>query len=276
MSRMMCRAVSMSATGVGGADAGDGHAGGVGQVGEPVGAGGGQLAGVGEQDADVAVGLVAAGAGGAQGGQDRIGGLPGGVHRARWRAGVFMRGHLPVQSWHSPSGARDAVGLFGAAGGAGAPGGQGLGQGGELGGGGLPFGQGQVGAVEVGDAQAAPPQDLGDGGLAAGAQPLGAELAEGEQVLRCPVVGVGGDAVAAPVGVVELDVDAPGRAPSRVGMRRLEGRVLLDCMSVRVLSRDGLGRQGPGCWQAKDRPRAVSGREIGESASGAGDRDECA
>jgi hypothetical protein len=54
--------------GVGGADSGDGFAGGLGQVGEPVGAGGGQLAGVGEQDADVAVGLVAAGAGGAQGG----------------------------------------------------------------------------------------------------------------------------------------------------------------------------------------------------------------
>ena len=65
--------------GVGGPDAGDGSAGGVGQVGEPVGAGGGQLAGVGEQDADVTVGLVAAGAGGAQGGQDRIIVLPGGV-----------------------------------------------------------------------------------------------------------------------------------------------------------------------------------------------------
>ena len=63
--------------GVGGPDSGDGFAGGVGQVGEPVGAGGGQFAGVGEQDADVAVGLVAAGAGGAEGGQDRISGLPG-------------------------------------------------------------------------------------------------------------------------------------------------------------------------------------------------------
>ena len=106
-------------------------------------------------------------------------------------------------------GARDAVGLFGAAGGAGAPGGQGLGDRGELGGGGVAFGQGQVGAVEVGHAQAAAPQDLGGGGLAAGAQPLGAELADGEQVLGGPVVGVGGDAVAASVGVVELDVDAP-------------------------------------------------------------------
>jgi hypothetical protein len=33
--------------------------------------------GVGEQDADVAVGLVVAGAGRAEGGQDGIGGLPG-------------------------------------------------------------------------------------------------------------------------------------------------------------------------------------------------------
>ena len=48
------------------------------------------------------------------------------------------------------------------------------------------------------------------GACAAGTQPLGAELAGGVQVLRCPVVGVGGDAVAVPVGVVELDVDAPG------------------------------------------------------------------
>ena len=64
--------------GVAGPDSGDGLAGGLGQVGEPVGAGGGQLAGVGEQDADVAVGLVAAVAGGAQGGQDRIDRL------ARW------------------------------------------------------------------------------------------------------------------------------------------------------------------------------------------------
>src|SRR6266702_5195443 len=63
--------------GVGGADAGDGFAGGLGKVGEPVGAGGGQLAGVGEQDADVTIGLVTAGAGSTQGGQDRIGRLPG-------------------------------------------------------------------------------------------------------------------------------------------------------------------------------------------------------
>src|SRR6266576_2265154 len=69
--------------GVAGAGSGDGPAGGGGQVGEPVGAGGGQLAGVGEQDADVAVGLVAAVAGGAQGGQDRIIVLPAGVHRAQ-------------------------------------------------------------------------------------------------------------------------------------------------------------------------------------------------
>jgi hypothetical protein len=70
-------------SGVAGAGSGDGFAGGLGQVGEPVGAGGGQLAGVGEQDADVAVGLVAAVAGGAQGGQDRIIVLPGGVYRAQ-------------------------------------------------------------------------------------------------------------------------------------------------------------------------------------------------
>lgn len=65
------------ASGVSGPDSGDRFAGGFGQVGEPVGAGGGQLAGVGEQDADVAVGLVAAVAGRPQSGQDRIGGLPG-------------------------------------------------------------------------------------------------------------------------------------------------------------------------------------------------------
>src|SRR5437764_8361576 len=64
--------------GVGGPDPGDGLAGGFGQVGEPVGAGGGQLAGVGEQDADSTVGLVTAGAGGTQGGQNRIIVLPGG------------------------------------------------------------------------------------------------------------------------------------------------------------------------------------------------------
>src|SRR5690349_15234735 len=63
--------------GVAGPDTGDGSAGGFGQVGEPVGTGGGQLAGVGEQDADVAVGLDAAVAGGAQGGEDWIAGLPG-------------------------------------------------------------------------------------------------------------------------------------------------------------------------------------------------------
>src|SRR5204863_565244 len=73
--------------GVAGADAGDGFAGGLGEVGQPVGAGGGQLAGVGEQDADVAVGLVAAGAGSAQGGQDRIIVLPGGGHRAQVACG---------------------------------------------------------------------------------------------------------------------------------------------------------------------------------------------
>ena len=138
-----------------------------------------------------------------------------------------------------------------------------LADGGELGGGGLPSGQGEVGAVEVGDAQAAPPQDLGGGGLAAGAQAPGAELAEGEQVLRCPVVGVGGDAVAAPVGVVELDVDAP--VPGSVQGRdaAVEGQGAARLHGVRVLSRDGQDRQGPGCWQARDRPRAVSGREIG-------------
>src|SRR5437763_9206914 len=76
--------------GVAGADAGDGFAGGLGEVGEPVGAGGGQLAGVGEQDADVAGGLVAAVAGGAPGGQDRIIVLPGGGHRA---PGAGWSGH---------------------------------------------------------------------------------------------------------------------------------------------------------------------------------------
>jgi hypothetical protein len=89
--------------GVAGADAGDGFAGGFGEVGEPVGAGGGQLAGVGEQDADVAVGLAAAVAGGAQGGQDRIAVLPGGGHRAQVTCGCSHEGvHRPVQSGHSP------------------------------------------------------------------------------------------------------------------------------------------------------------------------------
>src|SRR5689334_13315225 len=77
----------------------------------------------------------------------------------RWRAGAFIRG--------SPSGAveafaeraGDVVRLLGAAGRAGAPGAQGLGNRGELGGSGLPSGQGEVGPVEVGDPQAAPPQD---------------------------------------------------------------------------------------------------------------------
>src|SRR5689334_4218125 len=63
--------------GVGGPDSGDGLAGGFGQVGEPVGAGGGQLAGVSEQDADVMVSLVPADTGSAQSGQDGISGLPG-------------------------------------------------------------------------------------------------------------------------------------------------------------------------------------------------------
>ena len=75
--------------GVGGADAGDGHAGGGGQVGQLVGAGGRQLAGVGEQDADIAVGLVAAGAGGTEGGQDGIAGLP----------GAYRRGSGGVRVW---------------------------------------------------------------------------------------------------------------------------------------------------------------------------------
>jgi hypothetical protein len=90
--------------GVAGPDAGDGLAGGLGQVGEPVGAGGGQLAGVGEQDADVTVGLVAAATGGAQGSQHRIIVLPGGGHRAQAAdGGSHERGYLPVQSRHSPS-----------------------------------------------------------------------------------------------------------------------------------------------------------------------------
>ena len=90
--------------GVAGANAGDGSAGGLGQVGEPVGAWGGQLAGVGEQDADVAVGLVPAFAGGAQGGQDGIAVLPGAGDGVQVACGG---GHgataFSVQSGHSPS-----------------------------------------------------------------------------------------------------------------------------------------------------------------------------
>ena len=78
----MRRAVLDVVLGVGGTDTGDGLAGGFGQVGQLVGAGGGQLAGVGEQDADVTVGLVATITSSTQSGQDGIGGLPGGVRLA--------------------------------------------------------------------------------------------------------------------------------------------------------------------------------------------------
>jgi hypothetical protein len=88
----------------GGTDAGDGLPGSSGQVGQPVGTRGGKLAGVGEQDADVAVGLVTEGAGGTEGGQHGVVGLPGGVHGAEvacWDVhGVTA---LEVQSRHSPS-----------------------------------------------------------------------------------------------------------------------------------------------------------------------------
>ena len=62
------------------------------------------------------------------------------------------------------------------------------------------------------------------------------------------------------------------RAPSRVGMRRLEGRVLLDCMVS--VSFHGMGRTGRGrvVWAGKDRPRAVSGRESERARSD--DRDD--
>ena len=109
---------------------------------------------------------------------------------------------------------RDVVVLFGAAGGAGAAGGQGFADGRQLGGGGLSFGQGEVDAVEVGDAAAAfaVPQDLGGDVLAAGAQALVAELPDGEQAVGGPVVGVGGQAIFAAVGVVVVDPQAPGEA----------------------------------------------------------------
>jgi hypothetical protein len=58
--------------GIGGADAGNGHPGGGGQVGKPVRAGTGQLARIGQEDADIAVGLVPAVAGLLEGGQHRI------------------------------------------------------------------------------------------------------------------------------------------------------------------------------------------------------------
>ena len=78
---------------------------------------------------------------------------------------------------------RDAVGLFLPACGAGAAGAQRGGDRGELGGGGLPFGQGQVEAVQVGDAPAFAPQDLGGGLLAAGTQAAGAQLPDGRRCL---------------------------------------------------------------------------------------------
>ena len=90
--------------GVGGAYAGDGHSGGGGQVGEPVGAGAGQLPRVGQEDADIAVGLVPAVAGIVKGGQDRIGGGRGigdacVVEVGRWSVHGCC---LSVQSLHSP------------------------------------------------------------------------------------------------------------------------------------------------------------------------------
>src|SRR6185369_7884765 len=56
------------------------------------------------------------------------------------------------------------------------------------------------------------------------------------------------------------------RAPSRVGMRQPGGRVLLDCMGVRVLSRRW-ARTGRGrvVWAGKDRPRAVSGEGFADA-----------
>src|SRR6185312_15844765 len=109
----------------------------------------------------------------------------------RWRAGVVMRESPSGAVEAFAEGAGDVVGLAGAAGGAGAAGEQRLADRGALSGSGLPFGQREVGPVEVGHAQAAAPQDLGGGSLPAGAQPAGAELPGGVQVLRCPVVGVG-------------------------------------------------------------------------------------
>src|SRR5689334_12538049 len=82
----------------------------------------------------------------------RTGSSPGQVTGRRWRAGVVMGG-LPsgaVEAFAERAG--DVVGLFGAAGRAGAAGGQGLADGGELGRGGLPFGQGEISAVQVGHA----------------------------------------------------------------------------------------------------------------------------
>src|SRR6185437_15195479 len=81
----------------------------------------------------------------------------------RRRAGVVMSGSPSGAVEAFAEGAGDVVGLVGAAGGAGAPGEQRLGNRGTLGGGGLPPGQGEVGPVQVGHAQAAAPQDLGGG-----------------------------------------------------------------------------------------------------------------
>src|SRR6266487_3218384 len=85
----------------------------------------------------------------------------------RWRAGVVMRESPSGAVEAFAEGAGDVVGLVGAAGGAGAAGAERLGDCSALGGGGLPFGQREVGPVEIGHAQAAAPQDLGGGSLPA-------------------------------------------------------------------------------------------------------------
>ena len=187
-------------------------------------------------------------------------GLPGGVDGAQVACGCVHEGYRLVGAVEAfAERAGDVVGLFGAAGRAGAPGAERLGDRGALGGGGLPFGQGEVGAVEVGDAQAAAPQDLGDGGLAAGAQSAGAELAGGVQVPGCPVVGVGGDAVAAPVGVVELDVDAPGPGSVQGGDAPAGGQGAARLHGCPCPFREGRTGRGRVVWAGKDRPRAMSG-----------------
>src|SRR5690242_15616717 len=69
--------------GIGDPDSGDGFAGGLGQVSEPIRTGRGQLAGVGEQDVDVTIGLVPASTSRTESGQDGITVLPGRVDGAQ-------------------------------------------------------------------------------------------------------------------------------------------------------------------------------------------------
>ena len=79
-------------------------------------------------------------------------------------------------------------------------------------------------------------------------------------MLGCPVVGVGGDAVAAAVGVVELDVDAPGPGAVEGRDPAVAGQGLIDCM-VSASFHGMAGQAGAGCWQAETGPVPCPGEK---------------